>query len=66
MDSKKTKDRNSVINHINADANTDINTISTTNEIKEELLDRSKQKKNINNTDQDVLNSIDIGKQFSN
>ena len=66
MDSKKTKDRNSVTNHINADANTDINTISTTNEIKKELVDISKQKKNINNTDQDVLNSIDIGKQFSN
>ena len=66
MDSKKTKDRNSVTNHINADAKTDINTISTTNEIKKELVDISKQKKNINNTDQDVLNSIDIGKQFSN
>ena len=43
MDSKKIKDRNCINNHINADANTDINTISTTNEIKEKFVDKSKQ-----------------------
>ena len=66
MDSKDIKDRNSINNHINADANTDINTISTTNQVKEKLVDVSKQKKNNNNSDEEVENSNDIGKQFSN
>jgi hypothetical protein len=42
MDSKKINDRNSINNHINADADTDINTISTTNQVKEKLVDKSK------------------------
>ncbi|MBC8059332.1 MAG: hypothetical protein H7Y18_01550 [Clostridiaceae bacterium] len=45
MDMKKIHDRNSINNHINIDNNADINTIPTTNQVKEKLVDKSNQNK---------------------